>query len=105
MVALQASVLEWVSISFSRHPPNPGTEPLFAALAGRFFTNESPGKAVETKTGTLSESGQQGHNDVEPAEGAIFIYLNDLPGVRHFSAWAATESTLLETAYQKWFCS
>ena len=105
MVALQASILGWVSSSFSRDPPNLGTEPMFPELAGRFFPNESPGKPVETKTGTLSEPGKQGHNDVQPAGGTIFIYLNDPPGVRHFSAWDASESTLLETAYQKWFCS
>ena len=78
---------------------------MFPELAGGFFPNESPGKPVETKTGTLSEPGKQGHNDVQPAGGTIFIYLNDLPGVRHFLAWDASESTLLETAYQKWFCS
>ena len=47
---------------------------MFPALAGRFFTNESPGKPAETKTGTLSESGKRGHDAAEPAEGAICIH-------------------------------
>ena len=43
----QAGMLEWVVISFSRDLPNPGIEPetlACPALAGRFFTTESPGK-------------------------------------------------------------
>ena len=36
----QARILEWVAISFSRDFPDPGTELLFPALAGRLFTNE-----------------------------------------------------------------
>ena len=43
---LQSSVLEWVAISSSRDPPDPGIEPvslIFPALAGGFFTTETPG--------------------------------------------------------------
>ena len=40
---LQARVLEWVAISFSRGFPDPGTEPSSPALAG-FFTTEPSGK-------------------------------------------------------------
>ena len=43
----QARILESVAISFSRGFPDPGIEPMFPespALAGRFFTTESPGK-------------------------------------------------------------
>ena len=36
--------LEWVTIPFSRDHPNSGIEPTSPALAGRFFTNEPPGK-------------------------------------------------------------
>ena len=38
---LQARILGWVSIPFSRGPPNPGIEPrspVVLALTGRFFT-------------------------------------------------------------------
>ena len=41
-----SSVLEWVAISSSRDPPDPGIEPvslIFPALAGGFFTTETPG--------------------------------------------------------------
>ena len=40
----QARILEWVAISFCRGFPNPGIEPVSPALAGEFFTTESPGK-------------------------------------------------------------
>ena len=39
----QARILEWLAISFSREK-NPGKEPRFPALAGRFFATEPPGK-------------------------------------------------------------
>ena len=38
---LQARILEWVAISFSRDLPDPGIDPvslLSSALSGRFFT-------------------------------------------------------------------
>ena len=41
---LQAKILEWVAISFSRDLPNPGIKPESPALAGGFFTTEPPGK-------------------------------------------------------------
>ena len=34
----QAKILEWVAISFSRGLPDPGIEPWFSCIAGRFFT-------------------------------------------------------------------
>ena len=34
---LQARTLEWVAISFSGDLPDPGIEPMFPALAGRFY--------------------------------------------------------------------
>ena len=37
---LQAGILEWVAISFSRAFSSPGIEPTSAALAGGFFTTE-----------------------------------------------------------------
>ena len=40
----QARILEWVSISLPGDFPNQGIKPTSLALAGRFFTIESPGK-------------------------------------------------------------
>ena len=52
----QARILEWVAIAFSHHcpghrhlPNNPGTEPASPALADRFFTAESSGKAKNNR--------------------------------------------------------
>ena len=45
---LQARILEWVAVSFSRgYPPDPGIEPkslVSTALAGGFFITAPPGK-------------------------------------------------------------
>jgi len=41
----QATILEWVAISFSRGSSNPGIEPASPALAGRFFTTSSTWEA------------------------------------------------------------
>jgi len=46
---LQARILEWVAISFSRGLLDPGIEPeslVFPALAGRFFTTVPPRKLL-----------------------------------------------------------
>ena len=40
---LQARILQWVAISFSRDCPDPGIEPTSSALAGGFFTTATPG--------------------------------------------------------------
>ena len=45
---LQARILEWVAISSSRDPPNPGIKPKFLtspALAGGFFTTSATWEA------------------------------------------------------------
>ena len=42
---LQARILEWVAISFSRDLPDPGIEPTSPASAGGCFTTEPPGKS------------------------------------------------------------
>ena len=44
---LQARILEWVVISSSRDLPDLGIKSRSPALAGRFFTTESPGKPKE----------------------------------------------------------
>ena len=41
---LQARILEWAAISFSRDLPDPGIELMCPALAGGFFTTEPPVK-------------------------------------------------------------
>ena len=41
---LQARILEWVAISFSKDLPDLGVEPMSPALAGSLFTSESPEK-------------------------------------------------------------
>ena len=41
---LQARILEWVEISFSRGSPRPGIKPGSPVLADRFLTTEPPGK-------------------------------------------------------------
>ena len=53
---LQARILEWVVISFSRGFPNPGVEPISSAspeLAGRFFITEPPEKPLLNKSASL----------------------------------------------------
>ena len=42
---LQARILGWVAISFSRDLPSPGIKSTSPALAGGFFTSEPPGKS------------------------------------------------------------
>ena len=56
----QAVILEWVAISFSEDLPNPGVEPTSVALAGGFFTAESPGKPPLFLFVTQLRSGQGG---------------------------------------------
>ena len=43
---LQARILEWGFIPFSRGSPNPGIEPRSPALQADSFTSEPPGKPV-----------------------------------------------------------
>ena len=40
----QARILEWLPFPPPGYLPNPGVKPVSPALAGRFFTTESPGK-------------------------------------------------------------
>ena len=47
---LQARILKWVAISFSRGSSNPGIELESPALEGRFFTAEPPGKPMSEIT-------------------------------------------------------
>ena len=43
---LQAGILEWVTISFSRDLPNPGIEPGSSALQADALSSEPPGKPI-----------------------------------------------------------
>ena len=45
---LQARILEWVAISFSRHLPDAGIEPTSPALTAGFFTIEPPVKGEKS---------------------------------------------------------
>ena len=42
---LQARILEWVAISFSRGSSRPRDQTLVSCIAGRFFTTDPPGEA------------------------------------------------------------
>ena len=65
---LQARILEWVAIPFSRDLPDSGIEPGSPALAGGFFTTEPPGKPtvdsccalISVKTSSLHYSSFSG---------------------------------------------
>ena len=54
---LQARILEWVAISFSRGYSNPGIKPVSPALAGGFFTTEPPRKPEFTMRYSLYSLG------------------------------------------------
>ena len=47
---LQARILEWVSISFSRDLPNPGIKPRSPALQADPLPSEPPGKLFKIMT-------------------------------------------------------
>jgi len=51
---LQARILEWVAISFSRDLTNPGIKPTSPELAGGFFTTEKHGKHFRHKQFLIS---------------------------------------------------
>ena len=53
---IQAGILEWVAISFSRDLPNPGIEPRSPALQADSLLPEPPGKPINTGVGRLSLS-------------------------------------------------
>ena len=46
---LQARILEWVAISFSRRSSQPSNWTWISCVAGRFFTNELWGNTIERK--------------------------------------------------------
>ena len=50
---VQARILEWIAISFSKDLPNPGTEPRFLTLQADSLLSEPPGKPKNTEVGSL----------------------------------------------------
>ena len=57
---LQASILEWVAISFSKGSSQPRGRTQVSCIAGKFFTTEPPGKPT-THTETVYFSGLSHH--------------------------------------------
>ena len=51
---LQARILEWVAIPFSRDLPGPGIKPRSPALQADSLPAEPPGKPKDTRVGSLS---------------------------------------------------
>ena len=65
--SVQARILEWVAISFSRNLPDPGmelTSLVSPALAGRLFTTESPGTPIVSYINTQTQA--HTHRDIHP---------------------------------------
>ena len=56
MGILQARVLEWVAMSFSRGSSRPRDQSCISCLAGRFFTTEPPGKPTVSLSQTCHAS-------------------------------------------------
>ena len=54
MGILQARILEWVAISFSRDPPNPGIKPRSPLLQADSLLSEPPGKTMNNGVSSLS---------------------------------------------------
>ena len=53
MVILQARILEWVTMPFSRVSSLPRDRTHISHIAGGFFTTEPPGKQKDTGVGSL----------------------------------------------------
>ena len=51
---LQARILEWVAVPFSRDLPNPGVKPRSPTLQVDSLPDEPPGKPKNTGVGNLS---------------------------------------------------
>ena len=52
---LQARILEWIAISFSRDLPNPGIKPWSPALQADALSSEPPGKPPEAEVDVFLE--------------------------------------------------
>ena len=58
---LQARILEWVAIPFSRRSSRPRDQTWVSCIAGKFFTTEPPGKPRE---GEQKRKGQRRESPV-----------------------------------------
>ena len=98
---LQARILEWIAISFSRDLPDPGIEPMYPALAGRFFTTEPLGKpwcvcvcvCVCVQVGNLHKSsGSRGLRGPQALRSACSCLSTDSSVGWRGSCWAMASS-------------
>ena len=81
---LQARILEWVAISFSRDLPNPGIEPRSLALQADALPSEPPGKPY---TVTQLRNKEQVGN-----EGGVSVTLE--PPTKN-SSWICVQTRIL----------
>ena len=51
---LQARIMEWVAVPFSRGSSQPRDQTQVSRIAGRFFTSEPQGKPKNTGVGSLT---------------------------------------------------
>ena len=86
---LQARILEWVAMPSSRGSPDPGIEPtslMSPALAGRFFTTNTPWEAL-----FAAETLQFGQFDLQapaPESLSVFPIFNYFPDPTSCSFWS-----------------
>ena len=57
-VILQARILDWFAISFSRGSSQPKDRTWISYIAGRFFTTEAPGKPLDWGGGRDKRGGK-----------------------------------------------
>ena len=75
---LQARILEWVAVPFSRDLPNPGIQPRSPTLQADSLPTEPPGKPKNTGVGNLSLL-QQIFPDPGIEPGSPALQANSLP--------------------------
>ena len=75
---LQARILEWVAMPFSRDLPNAGIEPTSPALQVDSLPAEPPGKPKNTGVGSLTLL-QQVFPTQELTRGLLYLQANSLP--------------------------
>ena len=70
---LQARILEWVAIPFSRGSPNPGIEPRSPAVQADFLLFEPPGKPIFIGEETNSECWSWSRVLFPPHQGEVLL--------------------------------
>ena len=99
---LQARILEWVAISFSRGSSQPRDQALVSCIAGEFFTPEPPGKPTEGLLSlffflVLFMSGEITANVSDPVERETLKIQETIAETMLLSGWAGMGSrTLVE---------